>query len=382
MKKKRRMLPFLLAAVLFLGLAWPMPASAATLYFTGINDSVPPLTSGTMPCWSGGTLYVPYTVFNVSQNGVGVSLGLNASCSRDGRSVTIYNLRQMLTFDLGSGTCRDDMTGTPYSAPRAITRSGKPYVPLDAVCSFFGLTYSYHQLPYISQGYLVRIKSGDVVLSDSDFIDAAKNTINLRLRDYTQGLSPAETTPTTPVAPTVPTDPDGSDTAVYLAFRCESGEGLSAVLSALDGTDRYALFFLTPQVIEGERDLVRRMLGTGHSVGILSPDGDEETLDRGRLALEDLAHTRSTLAYVPDGARAGLEEKGWVCWEETMFLEPSETVGGTAFASQVLNRLGTRRRAVCLTLEGGSNAARVLPALLRQLSSNHYTIAVPMETKL
>ena len=29
-----------------------MPASAANLYFTAINDSVPPLTSDTMPFWS------------------------------------------------------------------------------------------------------------------------------------------------------------------------------------------------------------------------------------------------------------------------------------------------------------------------------------------
>ena len=38
--KRRRILPLLLAAVLFLGLARPMPVSAASLYFTGVNDSV------------------------------------------------------------------------------------------------------------------------------------------------------------------------------------------------------------------------------------------------------------------------------------------------------------------------------------------------------
>ena len=71
-----------------------------------------------------------------------------------------------------------------------------------------------------------------------------------------------------------------------------------------------------------------------------------------------------------------------MCWEETLFLEPGGTVGGTAFANTVLNRLGTRRRTVYLTLEGGSSTARVLSALLRQLDGSHYTVAVPMETKL
>ena len=381
MRKKRPVLPLVLAVILAVGMFQPMPAAAANLYFTGINDSVAPLTSSSMPYWSGGTLYVPYTVFDANQNGVGVSLGLYTSYNHRSHIVTIFNLKQMLVFDLERGTCRDDMTGAAYDA-RAVMRYGKPYVPLYVVCSVFGLEYSYNQLSYISQGYLVRIKSADAVLDDGLFIDRARELINNRLRDYTQSLSPAETTPTIPVSPSEPPEVDGGNVATYLAFRCESADGLSAILNTLDGTGQYALFFLAPQVIEEEGGLVRRILGTGHSVGILAREGEEEALSRGRLALEEVAHTRTTLAYVPDGARAGLEEQGWVCWKETLYLEPGDSVGGTAFAGTVLNRLGTRRRTVYLTLEGSGNTARVLPALLRQLSSNHYTVAVPVETRL
>ena len=344
MRKKRPVLPLVLAVILAVGMFQPMPAAAANLYFTGINDSVAPLTSSSMPYWSGGTLYVPYTVFDANQNGVGVSLGLYTSYNHRSHIVTIFNLKQMLVFDLERGTCRDDMTGAAYDA-QAVMRYGKPYVPLYVVCSVFGLEYSYNQLSYISQGYLVRIKSADAVLDDGLFIDRARELINNRLRDYTQSLSPAETTPTIPVSPSEPPEVDGGNVATYLAFRCESADGLSAILNTLDGTGQYAL-------------------------------------SRGRLALEELAHTRTTLAYVPDGARAGLEEQGWVCWKETLYLEPGDSVGGTAFAGTVLNRLGTRRRTVYLTLEGSGNTARVLSALLRQLSSNHYTVAVPMETRL
>ncbi len=381
MRKKRPVLPLVLAVILAVGMFQPMPTAAANLYFTGINDSVAPLTSSSMPYWSGGTLYVPYTVFDANQNGVGVSLGLYTSYNHRSHIVTIFNLKQMLVFDLERGTCRDDMTGAAYDA-RAVMRYGKPYVPLYVVCSVFGLEYSYNQLSYISQGYLVRIKSADAVLDDGLFIDRARELINNRLRDYTQSLSPAETTPTVPVSPSEPPEVDGGNVATYLAFRCESADGLSAILNTLDGTGQYALFFLAPQVIEEEGGLVRRILGTGHSVGILAWEGEKEALSRGRLALEELAHTRTTLAYVPDGARAGLEEQGWVCWKETLYLEPGDSVGGTAFAGTVLNRLGTRRRTVYLTLEGSGNTARVLSALLRQLSSNHYTVAVPMETRL
>lgn len=376
MKGKRRILPLLLAAALFWGLARPIPASAA-LYFTSVNDSVAPLTSDSMPFWSGGTLYVPYTVFSARMNGLGVSLGLDASYNRGNNTVTIFNLKQMLVFDLNNGTCRDEMTGTSYPS-RAVMRSGKPYVALNTVCSFFGLEYSYNQLPYIQQGFLVRVKGAETVLDDATFIDAAERLINDRLRDYTQSLSPAETAtpavPSTPTTPSVPSEVEENDVVTYLAFRCESADGLSSILNTLDEAGQYALFFLTPELIGEESGLVRRMLGTGHGVGILARDGEEETLLRGRRVLEELTHTRTTLAYVPGGPQDGLEERGWVLWNETLLLENGDT--------SALSRLGARRSAVYLTVESGSAAARTLPALLRQLSGGHYTVAVPIETRL
>ena len=369
-------------AVLALFLATSAPASAANLYFTGLNDTVAPLTSDSMPFWSGGTLYVPYTVFDSSRNEVGISLGLVTSYNRTNQTVTFYNLRQILTFDLSTGNCRDELGGAVYSS-RAIMRNNKPYVALNMVCSFFGLEWSYHQLPYIPQGYLVRIKNADVVLDDGSFIENARDLINNRLRDYTQSLSSAETTDPAPVQPSPPPEVDSSSTAAYLAFRCESGQGLSGILDALDRAGHYGAFFLSPQVLEEEGDLVRRILGTGHSVGILA-EGEEvrPLLEQGSLALERAAQTRTTLAYVPAGQRAALEQEGWVCWRETLSLAPSGTVGPNTFANSVLDRLGDRRRTVYLTLEGGTDTARVLSTLLRRLGDSRYSIAVPMETRL
>lgn len=369
-------------AVLALFLATSAPASAANLYFTGLNDTVAPLTSDSMPFWSGGTLYVPYTVFDSSRNEVGISLGLVTSYNRTNQTVTFYNLRQILTFDLSTGNCRDELGGAVYSS-RAIMRNNKPYVALNMVCSFFGLEWSYHQLPYIPQGYLVRIKNADVVLDDGSFIENARDLINNRLRDYTQSLSSAETTDPAPVQPSPPPEVDSSSTATYLGFRCESGQGLPGILDALDRAGHYGAFFLSPQVLEEEGDLVRRILGTGHSVGILA-EGEEvrPLLEQGSLALERAAQTRTTLAYVPAGQRAALEQEGWVCWRETLSLAPSGTVGPNTFANSVLDRLGDRRRTVYLTLEGGTDTARVLSTLLRRLGDSRYSIAVPMETRL
>ena len=49
-----------------------------TVYFTAVNDQLlPDLSDGTMPFWSGGRLYVPYTAI------AGTDLGLFYSRSRD-----------------------------------------------------------------------------------------------------------------------------------------------------------------------------------------------------------------------------------------------------------------------------------------------------------
>ena len=373
----------LLTIVLVLGLFRPMPASAATLYFTAVNNSVAPLTSDTMPFWSGGTLYVPYSIFDGSLNNIGVGLGLYTSYNRDSRTVTLFDLRQTLTFDLNSGTCRDDMTGTTYIS-RAVMRGGRPYLALNTVCSHFGLEYSYSQLPDIPQGFLVRIKNSSAVMSDADFIDAAKNVISSRLREYTQGLNQAESTnpgtnPSFPSTPGGPAEVGEDDTAVYLAFRCETSAGLTDILDILNGGGRWAVFFLTPRLLE-EGDLVRRILGSGHSVGILADEGEAlSALEAGNLALERAACTRTTMVYAAAGRQEGLEERGWVCWRETALLRPDST---NSFASNAVRRLEKRDGAVYLTLEGGGDTAGALPALLRQLDRESCVVSVPMETKM
>ena len=385
---KRGALALLLTLTLCLG-ALPLSVSAADLYFTALNERVELLTSGSMPFWYGGVLYVPYSVFDKDLNTTQIDLGLNVSYnSRTRSTVTIYNLRQqMLTFDLNSGTCLDELTGETYDA-RAIMRNGKPYLPVGTVCAFFGLSWSYTALPSIPDGYLVRITNGDVVLDDATFIDAAGNTLDARLQQYTQSLNSAATTPT----PSQPSDPQPeepispNDTPAYLAVLGAGADGLSGTLDALDAAGRYALFFLTPQVLEEEGDLVRRMLGSGHLVGVLAQGEDlDQTralLERGTAALEAQAHTRTTLVYAPEGQRTALEGEGWVCWNETLLLSPDSSVSPSAFASRALSRLEGRELAAYLTLEGGEDAARVLPTLLRRLTSDHFILGVPIETRL
>ena len=251
---KRGILALALTLTLCLGVL-PLPVSAADLYFTALNERVELLTSDSMPFWYGGSLYVPYSVFDKDLNTTQIFLGLNVSYnSRTRSTVTIYNLRQqMLTFDLNSGTCMDELTGETYDA-RAIMRNGKPYLPVATVCAYFGLNWSYTALSSIPDGYLVRITNSDVVLDDATFIDAAGNTLDARLQQYTQSLnSAASTTPAPTPTPTQPVEPQPegpispNDIPPYLAVLGREGDGLRETLDALDAAGRYALFFLTPR---------------------------------------------------------------------------------------------------------------------------------------
>ena len=385
MKRTKNWIVWLLTAALCLGLL-AAPARAETICFVALNDNIPPISGDTIPIWSGGVLYVPYTIFDRTLVN---NVDLGVYVSRSSTSVTLWNMRQILVFDLVTGACWDDISGEVFDYARAIVRNGRPYVPLQMVCDFFGLSCSYINLP---QGDMVRIKSSDVGLNDAEFVDAAGDLINRRLREYSQSLTPDPT-------PAVPSDPpqtnlgDGPEeetsagsVSTYLAFACESGAGIGEILDTLDGRDVYALFLLTPQVIAEEGDLVRRILGTGHSLGILAQGtGLEQTralLEEGNQLLEALVRTRTTVACVPEGQQTALEREGWICWEETLALAPSDTVGANTFASNTLRRLEGRTRSTYLTMEGGENTARVLSSLLRQLENNSFVVTIPAETRL
>ena len=389
MVRSRRFLSLLAALALCLTLFRPGPVMAADLYFTSINDTVLPLTADTMPFWSGGILYVPYSVFDPGTSGV--SLGLNCQYSRSANTVSVYyKLQQLITFDLHTGLGRNETTGKNLDA-RALLRSGTPYLPLSTVCREFGLDYSYTT---IRQGKLVRIKSDAVVLSDAKFIDAANDLINSRLRDYNQSLAPS-VTPSTP--PGTTSNPSGGTTTpseeevspfsirTCLAFRVREGSVPAEILDALDREVAFALFLFTPEVLESHPDAVRRILGSGHSIGLLAegePAAVTAQLEEGSRLLAQRFYARTTVACVPSASRTAAEEEGWVCWQETMALSPTTTVGTVSFAASVVSRLPGRGQSVYLTMEADSAARRVLPTLLRRLEENRYVVSLPLETRL
>lgn len=364
--------------------------AAGNIYLTAVNENLLELTSDTMPTWSNGVLYVPYTVFDGSYTGI--NLGISSSYSRDEGTVTLYTLQQMVVFDLNRGTCYNPLTEQTLSG-RAILRNGRPYVPVASVCSFFGLSYSVID---IDEGYIVRIKGSGVVLSDYSFVDSAQNSIRNRIRDYNQanqsqptpGVLPPTYNPEEPDTEiTVPDDPVDTDIIpTYLAFSCEDSQGLSEILDTLDSRNQRAIFFFDAQGLERQDDLIFRILGSGYSIGLIaqgrSTSATNRLLEEANQTLSQVAYTRTSVVLVPESQREELEAEGWICWNETASAVPTQGVGTNTYANQVLKRISGNHARVYLTLDASSETARVLPTLLRRLSEEGYGVSVPLETRL
>lgn len=364
--------------------------AAGNIYLTAVNENLLELTSDTMPTWSNGVLYVPYTVFDGSYTGI--NLGISSSYSRDEGTVTLYTLQQMVVFDLSRGTCYNPLTEQTLSG-RAILRNGRPYVPVASVCSFFGLSYSVID---IDEGYIVRIKGSGVVLSDYSFVDSAQNSIRNRIRDYNQanqsqptpGVLPPTYNPEEPDTEiTVPDDPVDTDVIpTYLAFSCEDSQGLSEILDTLDSRNQRAIFFFDAQGLEREDDLIFRILGSGYSIGLIaqgrSTSATNRLLEEANQTLSQVAYTRTSVVLVPENQREELEAEGWICWNETASAVPTQGVGTNTYANQVIKRISGNHARVYLTLDASSETARVLPTLLRRLSEEGYGVSVPLETRL
>ena len=227
--KGKRLFCLLLSALLLFSLV-PGPARAdTTVYFTAVNDQLLGLSDDTMPFWSGGRLYLASTAIS------GSDLGVFYSRSRDKQTVVVYRQASALTFDLSSGEV-NDQNGRQYGSP-AIVRGDVVFLPIELLTQFFALDYSYTRISY---GYLVRIKSDVVVLSDAKFIDAAATPMAQRYSEYVKSHSGS----LTPGDTTRPSADSDADPAYFVLPVTDAALSLE-LLSALETAGARATFLFT-----------------------------------------------------------------------------------------------------------------------------------------
>ena len=382
---KGRILAALCAVALLIGVFCTPGAASQNVCFTAVNDSLLELQASAMPVWVNGLLYAPGTVFD--RTVTKVDFGMQYNYSSSSNTVTLYNLRQMLVFDLAKGNSYDQISGKVMSA-KAVNRNGKIYLPVVAVCEFFDLEHSYTQTP---NGYLLRIRNHAAWLSDKTFQDAASNEMANQRQKYQDSLKPVD--PPAPSTPSVQPPDDAPQvenpqvqTQVCIGVRCTTGEGLQAILNAMDRAGWRGVFFFDPDIIAGQDALVRRVVASGHTVGLLA-DGEDaqdsrEQLDRGNELLALTACTAATAVFAPQDQRQELERDNWVCWRDTQNGNVRASERTSAYVQRMINGLGTGRRTVYFTLDDSAATARVIGTLLTKLEEEGYAMLAPIETRM
>ena len=376
---KRRIMAALGVIALLAALLCTPGIATERVCFTAVNDRLMPFQANAMPAWVNGLLYVPSTVFDRSVTTV--DFGMQYNYSRSSNTVTLYNLRQMLVFDLAKGKAYDQISGKVM--PRAVNRNGRIYLPVVAVCDFFGLDHYYTQT---QSGYLLRISNDAAFLSDEGFVDAASMDMANQLQKYQNSLKPVDP----PVPPEEPPDDvtqqENSRVQVCIGVRCTTGEGLQTILNAMDRAGWRGAFFFEPNIIAGQDDLVRRVVGSGHTVGLLTQGEDvvasRQQLQQGNDLLALTARTAATAVFAPEEQRQELEKDNWVCWRDTLNGSARTSERAVSYAQRMVNALGTGRRAVYLTLDDSTATARVIGTLLNRIEETGYTMLAPLETRM
>lgn len=398
---KKRLTAALCAALLLLGLLLPLAGASwdDKVIFTAVNYTVMPLTADAMPELVGGTVYVPYTVFDASLNG-GVDVGLFNGGQKRGNGVntyTIYSRNKNLTFDLNTGLVWDyiDAGTVQENIPRAIIRNGKVYLPAAPVCKYFGLG-TYYVQNNDTLGYpLFRIKNENEGLDDKTFVSSARAVLLDRLKAFynSQVSQSAEPSQDLPAPPSPPYRPGAGDrTAAVCGPTWPSGaapeEAGDAVLDALKSEGRSALLLFDPERMKGQDELIRRAVGEGHAVGLLAPgdslEAAQAAIEEGNRLLERMALTRTRIVLVEEdaaGVTVRLQELGWSCWRSNLNGIPGGR-SGAATAAGVLLSLGEKTSLARILMDDSSAAAQALPRILHTIRTDKYSYRLAVETEL
>lgn len=290
MKLHQRLTALLMALALLLLLP-PTPGRAAGtgIYFTAVNDQLLDLSYDTMPFYSNEVLYVSSRLFEGGE--LGLSYGRNVNLGL----ATLYMQGSDLDlrFDIAGQTAYDKQYNV-YNG-YAIEKGGIVFFPLNLVCRYFGLSWSYNETDTIP---LIRVKSSAVILSDFRFLNAAKTLMQTRYDDFVRVTPPAPRPGTTATAPEQsdpppeqppeqPPDQAAVQAAegqkIYLIF---DGPTAPDILPALGDTK--ATFLLTAEDMT-DGDLVRSLVARGHAVALRIQGGTleeaEAELQEGRAAL-------------------------------------------------------------------------------------------------
>ncbi len=353
-------------------------AASPNVCFIAINETL--LDLSVTPYFY-GSAYVPYTVFT--------GLGIYYSYFHDSNTISLYRGDQQLYFDLNTGQAYD--ADDNYYTTSTLSQNGQTFVSVQFVCSFFGLNWSY--INGIGYGDILRITDGGGYLSDNDFLYAAAPLMRTRYEAYMDALDQAVPPSTEPDVsstpePTPPPDPGIDDTgdetenhsgvSVYLSF-----EGLpsEAILDTLERYGAAASFYLSPDDIAASPDTVRRIAGSGHTIGIYCSASCDYDYLMGSELLFDAAQIQTVMVTSSGSSFSACESFASNSGLYFSAYDADATArGGAVSSSRVINAAASASQSVHIRLDCSEGTENILSSVLNYLTLNSYTLSPERES--
>lgn len=359
---RKRLAAWVLCLLMVFQLSAPPTAKAADyVYFVAVGENILPLSDKTMPFWSGGYLYIASSIITGSVRDI-----LDISCIRNQnqKRVVLYSVKdaESLFFEWEKDYATDK-EGNVYR-PGAICKNGEVFVPAALVARLFGLQYNVTAVSTVVDGEVVKgdlvwLRQPGHILPAGVFADAATSgAIPERYADYMKNkrAQQVENRPEN-------TPEDGVEVGGKRIYLClTAGEETSTLLDQLDQYRAQAAFFCTPEFMEENGSLLRRMTATGQSIGLLVDAKDTERtvleqLSLGNDALEEATFGKTRLVWVQNG-----EEQDFQTVKEAgyRFLEPDLDrsgyhLQGVSNANSLLRRISDQRDDVTVWLADTAN---------------------------
>lgn len=274
---------------------------------------------------------------------------------------------------------------------RAIIRNSRVYLPASAVCKYFGLNYDLYVTSY---GNLLRITNGEEELEGYRFLTAASDVMVHRYNEYLQGITSQATTipnvtatPTPTPTPTSQMKDEEEVVEVYLAFDCGVGDGLNDILFQLESRNWYAVFFFASDEIAKYDDEIRRMVASGHSIGIKTQGESWEEVQR------ELTEACDTLAVVArirphlvlceeETLLENLVANNWICWQTNLDGRQELGESTTALSYRVMQGLGSKSQWGQVLLDDTLTTAVSTTSIFQQITNENYVVNYPSEGSL
>ena len=384
MKKK---LFVIIIVILITAVLLPTISGAVvTPYFMAVNDTLLPFESDTMPYVSGRVIYVPCGVFK------GVGVNTISIVSEDLEQARLYRGGERYVDFYPTRAVTEDQDGKTlqWPAPRRIGNIF--YVPIEQVCTYFGLTYEMIDVsPDIipqQQMQVIRIKPIDYLgLNGRTFVGMNSDALKTAYDEYfSQTALPSPTAPDKPGGgqqPAVTPPQKYDDITIHHSFYNLSAGGAGVILELLStgiAADYRFCFFVSAEDIRNNAGLVRKISGNGHTIGIWLEEGGIEEYYETSAILFEAAKIKTVIAagaLEDEGSIAVINEHGIIYWRSSQSLVYDETIPVDVITDMLSTQRGSRQNMIASCSEF---TALMLSGILSYLFEYEYSVIGITET--